>query len=35
MKILDCQNGPDKNKAKKKKEALRKTEKTVRNTPVY
>jgi hypothetical protein len=35
MKILDCQNGPDKNKAKKKKEALRKTEKTVSNTPVY
>ena len=35
LKILDCQNGPDKNKAKKKKEALKKTEKNVSNTPVY
>jgi len=29
VKILDCQNGPDKNKAKKENEALKKTQKNV------
>ncbi len=35
IKILDCQNGPDKNIAKKKREALKKNEKAVSNTPKY
>ena len=31
VKILDCQNGPDKNKAKKENEAVKKTQKNVSN----